>query len=131
MRRRASSRPTQESDENRELRARRATQLEPALDLPAALESLPNRPRRRVTRLTREDGKDAERFFSGREQALEQEQRGGAVPPLDGPRQLEDLVGAMLAHHRADLGRSRRPRGGIGPARERGLAQFPHEGGGI
>jgi hypothetical protein len=71
MRRRASSRPAQESDENRELRARRATQLEPALGLPAALESLPNRPRRRVTRLTREDGKDAERFFSGREQALE------------------------------------------------------------
>src|SRR5713101_251385 len=81
---RPSSRLAQVSDENRQLRTRRAAQLEPALGPPAALEALCRPPQRRAPRLPREDGEEAQRLLTRPQQALEQRQSGGGVPPLHG-----------------------------------------------
>src|SRR5215831_5326761 len=103
QRRGGPSRSAQVRDEERELRARRSPQLEPALGLPAAEQPRRSDGRGLTPHLAGENGEEAERLLSTREEPLEHRQGYHSILLLDGARELEDLARAMLAHHRAHL----------------------------
>src|SRR5215472_11322125 len=123
------SRAAQVRDEERELRARRSPHLEPTLGLPAAEQPGRSDGRGLTPHLAGENGEEAERLLSAREEPLEHRQGYRGVFLLDGARELEDLARAMLAHHRSHLRHADPPV--LRASTYGGLGHLAREGGGI